>query len=303
MINPYKIIFLCTGRTVNHVLKHLRWYQEMLNPRGIVIIANENVIKEAGNINKVEFVNEDALYTGLTFTAVKSQIYDLCGGHAPEADRTGWYFQQFLKMAYAFSCEEEQYLIWDSDTIPLHKVDMMLEEQYYFDIKKEYNKAYFDTMSILFPECSKQPFSFISEHMIIKKDIMIELIRKIENGGLSQVGEFWQKILCSISREAIGKSGFSEFETYGSYVMKYHPEIYMIRQWNSLRDGSIFFPVEKYKIEDLCKINSKYDAVSFENYKYQLVLGKIFAFRCFQNTRFLMFYETIKNMIKKMLIR
>ena len=39
-------------------------------------------------------------------------------------NRTGWYEQQFLKMAYSRICNNEFYLIWDSDTFPIKPVNM-----------------------------------------------------------------------------------------------------------------------------------------------------------------------------------
>ena len=52
---------------------------------------------------------------------------------------TGWYYQQFLKMQYAFMCKDEYYMAWDGDTIPCRIVQMFSEDGHpYMDNKNEY---------------------------------------------------------------------------------------------------------------------------------------------------------------------
>ena len=47
----------------------------------------------------------------------------------PKPSSINWYYQQFLKMAYARTCPSEYYLCWDSDTIPLRKISMFDENK------------------------------------------------------------------------------------------------------------------------------------------------------------------------------
>ena len=38
--------------------------------------------------------------------------------------RPGWYYQQFLKMAFSNWSKSRYYMAWDADTIPLRKKEM-----------------------------------------------------------------------------------------------------------------------------------------------------------------------------------
>ena len=138
--------------------------------------------------------------------------------------RSGWYIQQFLKMQYSNICQDNYYLVWDSDTIPVKEVKIFNDYgKPYFDVKKEYYKPYFITMKKIFPELGKKyNYSFISEHMLIKTKIMKKMNIIIENNN-NIIGNTWyEKIINCIDKKELKHSGFSEFETYGTFVSKYY---------------------------------------------------------------------------------
>ena len=84
-------------------------------------------------------------------------------------------------MEYSRICKDEYYLIWDSDTIPLKLMKIFDDKNKpYFDVKTENHTPYFITMKRIFPELGKiYNYSFISEHMLIKTQIMKNLIQNI----------------------------------------------------------------------------------------------------------------------------
>ena len=69
-------------------------------------------------------------------------------------------------------------------------------------------------------------------------------------------------------------SGFSEFETYGTYVMNRHSKDYNLREWKSLREGIFYFPIPLDR--DASKwVAKKYNAISFENHDSLTKLHKL----------------------------
>ena len=166
-----------------------------------------------------------------------------------ETNRIGWYEQQFLKMSYSLICKKEYYLIWDADTIPIKKVNMFENRYPIFDIKSEHHQPYFITIGHLLPNLRFSKFSYISEHMIIKTEFMKNLIEQIEKNTNIKGKNFWEKIIMSIDKKEIIHSGFSEFETYGSFVDTYYPNYYKHREWPSRRDMVKFYG----HIDNLCK--------------------------------------------------
>lgn len=240
-----------------------------IGPEDIYELVNEyknNNKYYYGDIAKVEYVNENDI------VPYKQIQESLCGriereGYTiPKELNIGWYYQQFLKMSYSTICKDEYYISWDSDTIPLKKVKMFSEDNNpLFDIKREYNPAYFRTMLKLFNGMGKIiEGSFISEHMIFSVARMEEMIKKIEESDV--FGKtYFDKIFSAISMDDI-EIGFSEFETYGTFMMTLYPKEYQVREWNSMRGAGYCFIPEELTQEDIDWLSKDFDALTFERY-------------------------------------
>ena len=229
---------------------------------GDIVCSDARVCESARYIDENEIIPFNDVHSFLA----KKMEYILAGRELPRGV-TGWYYQQFLKMLYAFMCNDEYYMVWDGDTIPCHEINMFHEEsgKPYIDLKHEYHKEYFDTLSIILPGFSKViERSFISEHMLIKTEIMRELIIDIEKNESVPGTKFWEKIINAIDVGKIQSSSFSEFETYGTYVAIKHPSVYKLREWHSFRQGGTFFSIDTISDRDFNWLAKDFDAISFE---------------------------------------
>ena len=233
--------------------------RKFLNYNNMIIIVpnNSELAKEKNNslyyINEEELVRKEDLIT----------IFNIRGIN--ETKRINWYEQQFLKMSYSRICRNEYYLIWDSDTIPIKHINMFDDGHPIFDMKNEYHYPYFITLERLLPHLSFSKMSYISEHMIIKTEFMNNLLDQIENNILIPGKFFWEKILMSIDEKDILKSGFSEFETYGTYVDTKYPNIYKHRNWFSKRDMvKLFGKLDNLAQNDFIWLAKDYHALTFE---------------------------------------
>ena len=236
--------------------------------KNIVFIGNEeieNLIKEIKSPFDfpINFINEKML---LDVDNIKQLIKKR---NETAVIRSGWYIQQFLKMNYCNICQDKYYLVWDSDTIPVKKVKMFKSNgKPFFDVKTEYNKPYFITMKNIFPELGKKyDYSFISEHMIINTKLMKKMINKIsENNNI--VGNTWyEKIINNIDNNYLSESGFSEFETYGTFVKEYYRQVYSKRPWKSFRASNLYFNPKFLTDNDIKKFSKYYNSISIENWK------------------------------------
>ena len=106
--------------------------------------------------------------------------------------------------------------------------------------------------------------SFISEHMLMNKEIMKELISAIESNDSLKGEKFYEKIIYSISPEKLTSNSFSEFETYGTFTVLKHMEVYRLRDWHSFRYGGDFFDSKKISDEDFEWLSHDFHAISFE---------------------------------------
>ncbi len=217
--------------------------------------------------DRLGFVNEnDVIPFDDVHKVMAEKMAPLLKGQELPRGITGWYYQQFLKMEYSRLCKGEYYMSWDGDTVPCKKVVMFNDAGVpYLDLKHEYNELYFTTMGKLIPGLKKfiEP-SFISEHMLFRCDIMKQLISKIEANDSISGGRFYEKIINCIPLEDIQENGFSEFETYGSFVCLTSPQAYKLREWFSFRLAGEFFDPEIISDDDYEWLGRDFDAISFE---------------------------------------
>lgn len=252
-----------------------------LAPRKIVFIGSRKVqelIQQSDVEGQVGFFDEDEL---IPFAEVHKIMKELLQTDELPRGVTGWYYQQFLKMQYAFVCKEDYYLIWDGDTVPCKPFSMFREDGLpYLDLKQEYHEEYFHTIENLFPGMHKSiAKSFISEHMLIRCDIMKQLIWDIMGSSAKNTDNvvndtaknntqtqnpFYEKILRAIRPGQIMNTAFSEFETYGTYVTFRYADAYCLRDWHSFRLGGEFFHPERMTDEDYAWLGKDFDAISFE---------------------------------------
>lgn len=210
------------------------------------------------------FVNEKDL---LPINQLKQLFASRCMNQPKGQHGCGWYIQQFIKMTFANLCDEEYYLLWDSDTVPVKNIQVFDNDGVPFlDTKTEYFKSYFDTIECLLPGLGKEyPRSFIAEHMLIKTSIMKSLLNDIMNNDRLVGDTPFEKIINTINIEDLQKAGFSEFETFGTYVYSKFRKEYRFREWTSMRYGACFFCKERHMEQDILDwLAANYYAISFE---------------------------------------
>lgn len=257
------LIILITEKTMRFMRISLPYIHKHIQFQKCICIGNICLKDYVENELKCVFLDEDKVFEGMTLEKVKKCIWNRGGN----SQRAGWYFQQFIKMAFSFIADGDCYIVWDSDTVPLSDIRYFEGSQYIFITKKEFHKPYFDTMEKLLGGGIwryHKTVSFIAENMIIDTAVMKELIKKIEFNKDIPGYSFYEKILNAINLEDLNQSGFSEFETYGNYVMKFHKEKYKLERKRTLRLGVMLAGL-KPKDGQFSWLSKDYDIVTIEN--------------------------------------
>lgn len=180
--------------------------------------------------------------------------------------RAGWYLQQFLKMAV---CEvpdvSEYYLVWDADTVMLRPMEFFgFDDTVLVAPSAEYHHPYFETYRRLLGRERGCDFSFIAEHLMVKKEFMRELLAALRHP--TRPGARWAwTVLEAVQDEHLSGSGFSEYETYGNFTSSNHPEAMRPRPLTSLREASSTFGLSPNRY-DLARLASSYTYASFETW-------------------------------------
>lgn len=262
----YNGIVLTTLPDLERVYSLLPKFKKYMPVRRLIFIGSAEVGDRVAEINDnyFGFVNENDI---ISFDDVANALKKKLNADEVARGLVGWYYQQFLKMAYSEICDDEYYLAWDGDTIPCRKFSMFKEgtEIPYLDVKNEYNEEYFITMDRIFPGMRKViQKSFISEHMLFRCDLMKRLIAAIERRDELDGKRFYEKIISAVRPEAVKRACFSEFETYGTYVALVDNNAYMLRDWQSFRFCGIFFKPDEISDADIEWIGMDFYSASFE---------------------------------------
>lgn len=260
----YDVLIITLPRDFSR-LKHLYYkMEENLPGRKIIFVGPAelgDMLAEANLGDRFAFLNEEDI---LPFENVKSAIEKVLG-YSVTRGFVGWYYQQFLKMQYARMCKDEYYMTWDGDTIPIRKFEMIENGRPIIDWKREYHKPYFDTINKLFGGVGKvlEP-SFISEHMLFSKTEMTNMMEWIEQAEHLEGDTFYERILQAVGKEYMNGNSYSEFETYGTYLVIKNPTLYSMRRWTSFRCCGQYFDPKTITEEDMEWLAKDFYALSFE---------------------------------------
>ena len=174
-------------------------------------------------------------------------------------DRSNWLYQQLLKYSFDSISETENYLVIDADTILTIPQVYENSGKNILLISDEYHEPYFEHYFKLTGKIPKSNLSSVAHSMIFNKNVLKNLKTHIEK--YNQLN--WIDAIIS-NIDANELSGFSEFETYGQWVIENHSELY-IREYffnKSLRSNQRKF------ITDIIERNEKdiIRSVSFHKY-------------------------------------
>ncbi len=272
--NRYDVVVPCSYRNLKTLQISIPFIKKNLKPKRIVIVSNDKTQKELLSMlhedNTIVFINEDSLIPGLTLELVSKCIREKL--QLKEGEKyagNGWYFQQFLKLAYSLVCKDDEYLIWDADVIPLRQIDHMENRKYIFYYEDHDQEVYFTMIRRLLGEDVRPAFggTFVVDQMIFNRDYVRELIELIiQKGEAAHREVFWKCIIELMEPEEIRGGGFSEFETYGEYVHKEHESSFVIKpRPQSTCLGNAYFGKEP-SVELLEWAGRDLDTVSFENF-------------------------------------
>lgn len=238
----YNVIIPVIYRDYSFLKTTIRYVLMNLSPQKIYIITDLRfkrfLPKEVLEERRCFVIDEDVIIDNMT----NKQLRDMFSRLGRTKTNPGWYFQQFLKMAFSLVdyCDTEYYLSWDSDTIPLRRIEFFDEiGKPFFTMKIEHHTPYFIAIERLLGITDYNTRSYIAENMMFKQSIMKELINRIQSNSMLKGNNWCEKIIYALEPESVSPFGFSEFETYGNYCLNYYPDLYSERTLPSFRAGGL----------------------------------------------------------------
>ncbi|MCS7460844.1 DUF6492 family protein [Paenibacillus doosanensis] len=182
-------------------------------------------------------------------------------------ERSGWLYQQLLKLGSSSVTEQRYYLVIDADTVMIRPHRFRVGGKSVFYCRGWSQPEYFASYRRLLGKKAPRPRSFVAHYMMFDK----VKLQSLKNTIQSRHGTAWYKaILKSVDRTK--QFGFSEFETYGNYV--YTNESNRVRMLPALNKSLSSSPSALSKAK-LGRLASRYRSLSFHKRKgYSLRLPK-----------------------------
>ena len=171
-----------------------------------IMAPDKQEIKDFCSEHGLEYINEDSIFG---FSPRELQLVTTFGD-----DRSGWLFQQFVKLSGRVgTCRH--YLCIDADHVLVYPHVFLNDEgKTVFYQSYEEHLPYYDMIHKLLPDMEISRLSYVDHKMLFDKEQFTKLHEAISaNGG----GKPWMDIILEkIDRSIL--AGFSEFETYGNFV-------------------------------------------------------------------------------------
>ncbi len=196
----------------------------------IYVVSNpsETALQKFCSENNLVFINE-ATVLGYGKEAI---TYTYNG-----MNRSGWLFQQLLKLSGDTFVTAPHYVIVDSDTL-------LLQPHYFFDKgrvvffeNREWNQPYFTSFKRLFSENAPHHLSLTSHMMLFTVKRLKEMKQEIEE----KHGTSWDQAYIHAC-DTTSPSGISDYETYGQWlILRHRKETVCKPFYNTSEKRSVFF--------------------------------------------------------------
>ena len=235
--------------TLSKVVNSVREY--VLHPiTNIFIVSKESeIIKNFCIETDCIWVDEDKV-----LPIKKSHIQYKVDG----IDRSGWLFQQFIKLTSDTICQNEFVLIIDADTIlirPQRFIDPHGKMIFFFS--DEHHQPYYDTYKKLLDCDALSPVSFVSHYMVMNRKLLKSLKEKIEEKN----NLVWYEAILKHNDYTQGAS-FSEYELFGNFAYDNFRGRIKLEYWFNL--GLERNKINGYQITEDLRRN--YRSLSFHSY-------------------------------------
>lgn len=240
--------------TSNNILKFIK-----ADSYKVIVPASDIHLFKAVTPKQFEIIDEQLFASEFSLAFVKNKM------PTENKNRAGWYYQQLLKIKALsmHSSHNDLNIIWDADTMPLQPISFKNNNGSLIFYKgSEYHKPYFKTIKNLTALSKINDFSFIAQSFPAYSSWVTSFLDMLEQ----QFNTPWYEAILE-QTDLNEASGFSEYETLGTYFMHHYQDKmhFSDTSWNRVGQNII-------QIEDhiyLEKLKFKPLFIGYEKYLYE----------------------------------
>lgn len=174
-------------------------------------------------------------------------------------ERSGWLFQQLLKMNGDTLATSNNFLVMDADTVLIRPHVFLVGKKPVFYCRSWSQHEYFRTYRKLLGRNRASRASFVAHYMLFNKSKLAKLKRTIEaKNGTSWYAAIIRKI------DKTKQFAFSEFETYGNFLHSLDPNGIIKRK---ALNKSFGMSIRKMTAKRIQELAGRYRSISFHKRK------------------------------------
>ena len=246
-LNEIDIIIPTITKDFDSLLKVVtstRYIAQRINKIYIISNSNNKIINFCLKNNLV-FIDEKSIFN-FDKNHIKYKVGDI--------DRSGWLFQQLIKLNGDKITEKENFLVLDSDTIFIRRITFFKDNKTIFYYGKEWHWPYHQTNKKLINYKIVKYYSFVNHLMMFNKIKLLKLKSEIERKTKCK----WYDAIIQEAKKTKEISFFSEFELYSQWFL------------NHYKNESLIKPLFNSKVtfDNINKIDiSKKHTISYHSYQ------------------------------------
>lgn len=140
-------------------------------------------------------------------------------------NRSGWLFQQFLKLGWSLHSKSENYIIVDADTYFIKPISFFdARGKFIFFGAEEWWPPYFEAFKLLFNEKHSVIWSRTAHMMIFNKKNVLKMLAELES--IHNIP--WHEAIAK-TRTLNPHACHSEYETYANWMLLRNPDQCSVR--------------------------------------------------------------------------
>lgn len=233
---------------IDDVIKSLSKINHEINKIYIVAPVKPEII-EYCNKNNLNFIDEKT---------VLGYGKDVIDYKVNGTDRSGWIFQQLLKLSCEDIVEMDNYFILDSDTLIVDNFSLIKNDKFIFYQNTEWHEPYFRTFKKIFGYVSKNSLSFTSHMMIFNREMLKSMKKELE----TKYNKSWDKVYLS-TIDTNESSCVSDYDNYANWVLcNYQDKVIQAPLYNTAFNRDRLDEIKK----NISKYAKNYKTISFHSW-------------------------------------
>lgn len=237
--------------TLPYVIDAIR--KHVKHPIGSIMIVSPNSqkIKNICRHKGCRFINETAV-----LPITKKHIHY----RSRKWDKSGWLYQQLLKLGGDSLGSQKFYLVIDADTVLIRPHRFRTDGKTVFYCRNWSQNEYFKTYKKLLGTKASSPVSFVTHYMLFDKSKLAKLKKAIE----ARHHTSWYRAIIRQSDKS-KPFAFSEFETYGNFLYSRSPGRLILKK---ALNKSLNMNASQLSPSKIKKLAKKFRSISFHKRKW-----------------------------------